>query len=243
MKHQVSPASTQMKNFVQYCAVLLLLILVQQASKGQKSVVFDLTTNPQYCAQGVGSVQLQVQPFKKIAVSAGGYYNISASKLPDFDQQDNTIAATVEVLWLPFGAKLIGRKKNKRIHEICGGKYPCLIASERQQKRAFFRLLEGTYIAPGYRFERMGMELIPLPHLESPIPKFPYEIKSHAFTLSMGYQVRVYNVTLGAGYSWAFDQPTWSGPYDIFGDSLFTQTYPWKMRVQSGLRLEVGINF
>lgn len=215
------------------------MILEERQSYGQSPIVMDITTHPTAWANDAGALQFQVQPFKNLAFCAGGTYGISSTRLADFDQRDNTISAMFEVRWLPFGAKSIGHKKENKVRNICGGKFACL--TKKNTRLSDF--LKGIYLAPGYRYEQKGLELIPLPHLESPIPVFPYKIKSHAATLNLGYQLRIHHFTLGASYGWAFDQPNWSGPYDIFGDSLYTQIYPWKMRVQPSLGFEVGINF
>lgn len=103
--------------------------------------------------------------------------------------------------------------------------------------------MKGIYIAPGYKYEKIDFEYIPLPHLETTFEKFPYKVTMQGPTLSIGYQLRFSKLTVGASYGWSVSEPRWEGPADIFGDKLYTNSYPLSFRLEKNLRFEIGINF
>jgi hypothetical protein len=212
-----------------------------QYSRGKKWFTADVFTNLQALQDNKANLGLQLQseqlmPFLGLSMSAS--YNAQVTELEGYQNRLSDFSTGVELRYYPFQMQKVFFKKVKPKPQICNGKYGCL----GESKKLLPVLLSGFYVAPGYQFRKINTEYIPGPGIESPIDKFPFQIKSHGASLSAGYMVRISRFTLGANYGYVVSQPKWSGPADIFGD-LNTTTYPVEFRVEKMARIEVGFNF
>ncbi len=213
----------------------------------EKPVEFDLliATNELDRINPIVGLQIQAKEgfLSYFSLFGGAEFYAGTQLQADFKVQEKSWAFMGELRIFPFGPLQISNQKKmpwekKRAKYGC---YPGKFCGIRNFN--IFQYLKGLYIAPGYRFEKTAFEYIPLPHLESPVASFPYRVTMQGPILRVGYQFRFSKLTAGINYGLALSQPQWKGSVDIFGDDLYTNTYPLKFRVENNLRFELGINF
>jgi hypothetical protein len=220
--------------------LLLLAALYSLCPAQSQAQTFDLMTNPQDWANGTGSACLQWQPFGKWSLCGSVQYAGGIRNGEDFQRRFHAVGISTEARYFPFGVRKIlsSRKLAPWQHVALAKRKSCPTLDPKASP-----VLQGLYIAPGYAYQKTNLEYLPNAGLEAPIEGFHYTIKRHAGTLYLGYQIRIVNLTLDAGYGVAVSQPKWEGPADIFGESLYTHTYPLKFRLDKGFRFGVGVNF
>ncbi len=113
----------------------------------------------------------------------------------------------------------------------------------------FKKLLKGLFIAPGFSYSRQEEVFIPKPDQNALAPVEGYETRSvsRAPLLTTGYQIRIRNLTLSAGYvlKGTLDKSNLS-PGNLnrnTGEYLSNSMFPWNVNVDRKWCLEVGINF
>lgn len=160
-----------------------------------------------------------------------------------FEVEEMNWAVMGEVRIHPFGMRQAGFRK-KMAWQKRKVKTGCFPAKRcKDWKCSFSKVLRGFYVAPGYQYEKTSFTYLPPPGLEAPITAFPFALVNQGPSLRLGYQIRLPLVTAGLSYGWMAGQPKGDGPIDVFGDGLYTNTFPFKYRLESHLRLEVGIHF
>lgn len=160
-----------------------------------------------------------------------------------FDVQQKSWAAMGELRYYPFGPQRIAvqKKSDGRKKRRANGCAQFCYSNDRPP--AFHHYLRGFYLAPGYRYEATDFTYLARPELEAPIESFPYRVVVPGPTFRVGYHLRLAFLSVGASYGWQFSRPRWEGPVDIFGESLYTSTFPFRYRLDSALRVEVGVGF
>lgn len=232
-----------MKKF--YFSILLLLMLpVLVLAQSSHRPAIDIMTNPQAWANRQANICVQVMTIPRVAVCLSGSFDASEAVQGNFLAQSSKWGFHAETRIFPFGEpRPLHSRNNLRPYEKRRQGIGCFGPKNNWFEKLASNLIKGIYIAPGYihQEEKLGYEL--LPGKESPLTNFNYLIKQNGASLALGYQIRLWHITLGAGWSIQASKPKWTGPVDIFGDDLYTTTFPWKLNIQQGPRFEVGIYF
>lgn len=229
---------------IPFSILTLLLLPVLALAQFNRRPVVDITANPQAWSNRQANICAQFMAIPRIGLCLSGSLNASEASQGNFLIQSTKWGIHAETRIFPFGEPLpmsLGTKKmpyeKKRRGTGCFG------SKDKQLEKALTSIIKGIYIAPGFVHQKEQLDFAPLPDKESPISKFSYQIKHNGASLALGCQIRLWNLTLGAGWSVQATKPRWTGPVDIFGNSLYTTTYPWKLNIQHGPRIELGINF
>lgn len=223
-----------MKTFIKQVLIYTLLLLFAGAGSSQ---TIDFVTNPFDWQNGIASAQVHFQSMEKFGISLGGSFQSAQTTGTNFDNRFYSIGVSTEIRYYPFGVKKIGLTK-KMPSEKKAKKPSCVYF--KKKRPPFY---QGIYVAPGFRYEKTHLDYILSPELNAPITSYEFKVMNNAGTLHIGYMIRIFHVTLDAGYGVGVGRPTWEGPTDIFGDKFYTTTYPVKFRIEKGFRLRVGLNF
>lgn len=224
-----------MKTSFKHVMKIFVLLLLFTGTATSQTV--DLVTTPFDWQNGVASAQIHFQPMEKFGISLGGSFQSAQTTGTNFDNRFYSTGISTEIRYYPFGVRNIGLNKRMPSEKNCK-KLGCVYF--KKKRPPFF---QGVYVAPGFRYEKTNLDYIPAPGLESPKSIYEFTIMNNAGTLHIGYMIRIFNLTLDAGYGVGIGRPTWEGPTDIFGDKFYTTTYPVKFRLEKGFRLGVGLNF
>lgn len=227
---------TMQKHLFPIWALLLLPWLLPAQQPRRPRV--DITVNPQAWADRRANLCIQAMTIPRVGLCLSANFRASEAPQADFLAQSAQWGLQAEARVFPFGAPRPLRWQKKQRREGCA-----VFTVRRGRERAPKAYLRGLYVAPGFVYQQQDLVFVPRPDLESPVTDFSYRIKSNGGSLALGYQLRFGRLTLGAGWAVTATQPRWRGPVDIFGDSLYTSTHPWKLNIQKGWRLEVGVNF
>lgn len=246
-----------MKSFIQHTLLLSIFLFTvginssfcQKRMLYSKPVNFDLTFATENLNEIRPIIGLQIQPtegfWSHLSLFGGAKLYAGTHLQNDFNVQEKNLAVMGELRIYPFGGQQLGvNKKSPALRNR--SKIGCIRNQGKLCKiidTSPIRYLKGIYIAPGYQYEKIDFEYVPLPHLETTLEKFPYEIAMQGPTLRIGYQLRFSKLTAGVSYGWSVSEPQWKGPSDIFGEKLYTNSYPLRFRLEKNLRLEIGINF
>lgn len=224
--------------------VLLPAIIIAQ----NRRPVIDITTSPKEWQNNQANVCAQVMTIPRIGLCASFNFQAVEQIQGEFLAQSSQWGIHTEVRIFPFGEprpliegrnKFVAKAKKKNRKSGC----PTFVSFGKQREKVVSKFLQGLYIAPGFIFRQQHLTFLPLTDEDYPVSDFQYKITSPGASLALGYQLRLGHLTLGAGWGIQVTQPRWAGPADIFGDALYSTTYPWKLNIQHGFRLEAGINF
>ncbi|MCB9352111.1 MAG: hypothetical protein H6573_32150 [Lewinellaceae bacterium] len=218
----------------------------QPGAFARRAVLFDFLGGSIGTDVSQPFLGLQVQPargfashFSLVATARGHARNYSDEA---FGVEEMNWAVMSEVRVHPFGMRQVGFRKKmpwqkRQVKTGCFPKKKCM------DGKCFSKLLRGVYIAPGYQYEKTNFTYLPPPGLETPITDFSFALVNQGPSFRLGYQLRLPLLTAGMSYGWMAGQPKGEGPFDVFGDEAYTNTFPFKYRLESNLRLEVGIHF
>lgn len=211
-------------------ALFPILVSAQKQSKPR----FDIMTDPISWSDNKPNIKMQgsISKLFTLAVYGDAERNIGGIS-NNYVRQSFRTNFGVELQYYPFGKPRKVSFKNARSSK-------CFDFRKKQKRTSTF---SGIYISTGY--VNISEKLILMPNEANPdfYPELHYKIRSNGFQLSAGYQIRISNITLGMRYGLNATNPTWSGPYDIFQDNLYSTTFPWKLNLTSGFKIETGINF
>lgn len=230
--------------------VILATVLLPAAllAQNHRRPIIDITTNPNEWSNGQANVCALVMTIPRVGLCASFNFQSVEQAQGEFLAQSSQWGIHTEVRIFPFGEprpliegrnKFVAKAKKKNRKSGC----PTFAPFGKQRKKIVRKFLQGLYVAPGFIYRQQQLTFIPLIGEDSPITDFQYKITSPGASLALGYQLRLGHLTLGAGWGIHATQPRWAGPADIFGDVLYTTTFPWELNIQHGLRMEAGINF
>lgn len=114
----------------------------------------------------------------------------------------------------------------------------------RRQPKLSARALKGFYAAAGFQRSNMQIDIMPDPALESPVDYFRAVVRENGLTLFAGYHARLPLLSLGAGYGVSISLPNIHDPWGVvIQDEIYSAVYPFRYRIDHGLRLFAGVNF
>jgi hypothetical protein len=230
--------------------VLWLLPIFLSAQSRIHFPVVDLTTNAVSWTEKMGSLGAQVSPLSWLGIHAGLGYGPQQTQIDQFTVNSASFELQGEARLFPFGPPHHAFKKDtrpafwKKPKIGCSGKS----CAWNSPKSSGSKILSGLYFAPGYSFHRHRDAFIPKGEQVSQNPGYQYNIVTQGPMLSAGYQIRLRNFTLGAGYGLKTGQPKVSGTMDIppkqeTNGVVYSADFPMKVTLQRQWTLEVGINF
>lgn len=220
--------------------LFILFVFIARLSSAQTSWV-DIITDPVTWQNREANLSIQISPLPKIAFRIGFGFRAIDGINDNFKAESSKRSFNSEIRFFPFGnARQVFQKS--KLPEFW--KHRKKTGCPTESINRLSGLAKGIYIAPGFIYQKEDLRYLPLPDKESPIQEFRYQIRNKGGSLALGYQIHLSNLTFDAGWLIQVTQPRWSGPIDIFDDEdFYTTTYPWKLNIQNGPRLEVGINF
>ena len=232
-----------MKNI--YLFMLVCALTTFQKANCQKPFSGDLMVNPMTEAANRYNATLQVQSsfVPDFALNGGLGYQFNTAETKDFVSNSATTTKFFEVRYFPYGQRFISFKKKSYIREVCNGKFHCLRSFGLTKALLHEQILRGFYVAPGFESQHTTLELDAKTNLDPTQNKYNFDIKNKAFTLAVGFQMRLTALTLGVGYRVSIGNPKAAGDFNVLKDQLFTTIHPIKARIEQGVRVEVGLNF
>jgi len=106
------------------------------------------------------------------------------------------------------------------------------------------RHLNGLFIAGGYEIRRGELALLPDPGLNSPWPRFGYQIADQGLTLQLGYGIVLSHFSLEIGYRFRFLAEEIEGPVnDVLQPAEVGQNTYLNQPAAGSLRFSVGLAF
>ncbi len=230
--------------------VIWLLPIFLSAQSRSHFPVIDLTTNAVSWTEKMGSLGAQVSPLSWLGIHAGVGYGPQQTQIDNFSVHSESFDLQGEARLFPFGPPHRAFKKDtrpafwKKPKLGCSGK-SCAWNSPKSTGN---KILAGLYLAPGYSYHKNDEVFIPAAEERSQNPDYQSSIVTQGPMLSAGYQIRLRNFTLGAGYGLKTGQPKVSGTMDTppkqeTNGVIYATEFPMKVTLQRQWTLEVGINF
>lgn len=234
----------------QYYSLSALLVLIASlAIQGQvnaqpkpKRSHFQITTNPLDWANRKANICTQWLLLPKTTLCAGGSLHLWSGQEGNYNIQSITNSFETELRLFPLGGSRQAIKRDKR---------PAFFKKSRKGCPTFSSLqgwwphhtppLSGLYIAPGFSLEKQRFTYAP--NFGNYSTEFKYIISRKSGVLTAGYCLHLGPITVGVRAGLSAGKYKWSGPNDIFGDSLNNVKWPVKISLQKHLGFEVGVNF
>lgn len=208
-----------------------------QESKRNRQSRFVFAAEPQEWMNGRANLCASGYLLNKLAICAGGNFQATQFEQNNYLVQHAQTGWNVEARWYPFGgprqftALFKKRKKGTGCWQT---------ASLRKKSAPKISPVAGFYLAPGFARTQQNLAYSPL--FESLTPVFPYKIWQNSGTIATGFDIHIWRFTLGLRAQLAAGKAQWSGPVDIFGNSLNQVNYPFQMNVSHRVGIAVGIN-
>lgn len=247
--------SFPMQTILLFCLTSCLLFLQPKEGKAQykrQFPVVDVTTNVVGWTEKTGSVATQVSPLQWLGLRAGVSYSPQQDQNDFFLSQSKSLEFLGEARLFPFGAPRRALKKDTRPafwrkpKMGCSGK-GCLVNGLQSSLK---KTLAGLFVAPGYSFQRRQEEFIPQGNQPSQLPVEGFQNRSinQGPILTAGYQLRLRNFTLSAGYGFKASKAKSAGTGTVPAPALISTRavqpgFQKKFDFQPRLYMEVGINF
>lgn len=245
--HTRKQNSTNVKPHSFFSALLVLVAMWSatshvNAQPKQKRPHFQITTNPLDWANKKANLCTQWLFLPRTALCAGGGLHLWDGTEGNYGIKSISTNFESELRFFPFGGSRQAVKRShkpeffKKIRKRCPS-----LTSLQGWWPDHTPLLSGLYVAPGVSFEKQRLSYTPLfGHYSN---EFDYTIRKKSGALTAGYCIHIGPVTLGARAGFSAGKYTWSGPNDIFGDTLYNVQWPIKISLQEHFGFEVGFNF
>lgn len=233
------------KNHLKFAAVFLMFIASNKSLSGQfysskkfkkNHIDFTISTQPNGWGGDNANVGFQLSfpewvPF--LAFRTNFNFSSDDSIIGKFQKSSNEFSVNGEVKF-----HLFSLRKDIEFPEVNNGKTSCLNKIEKSLP-AFMR---SAYVALGIEAKNIHLEYLPPEPDDIIVKPFTYDIKDNGFTLGLGYQFNVLgSFLIDIGYDWKFSQPKWSGPVDIFEQTLYTNDFPTSFRVVGRTNISIGL--
>lgn len=207
-----------------------------QYRKPERKPHFVVAADPLEWAAGRANLCASGLIVKKVALCGGLNFHAGEAIMGQYLVQSAQIGWGSEARLYPFGGPSQATAFFVPKTGGCPG-FSSLWKKERSRPSP----LAGFYVAPG--FGQLLNELALTPQFDSPTPVYRYKIRQNSGTFAVGYDLHIWHFTLGGRWQTAIGKTRWSGPVDIFGDSLNRVNYPFKLNVANRFGLSVGVNF
>lgn len=220
--------------------------IIQSNAQLSNPIGFSLTADPIKTAPNAYNALIQVQSayIPNFTINVGGAYKFDNYTKDKFDIQTQSTSILGEIRFFPYGQRFVSFKKTNYNIEMCNGKYGCLRQFGFKKQTLKESILRGFYIAPGFEKQTTVIEYMPTKELEDSNEKYVFNIKKNAFSIAVGYQAHIAGLTIGLGYKATVSKPKVFSNSDFLKDKDFlTHSAPFNIRLEHGVRLELGINF
>lgn len=210
----------------------------------------DVTTDVMGWTEKSGSIAAQVSTFHWLGLRAGIAYSPQQGQTESFYSQSKTIDFLGEARLFPFGSPRKVFKKDtrptfwKKPKIGCTGK-TCL---GEVPSNGFQKALKGLFIAPGFSFSRHDEVFFPKAEQRglNSIEGYENHTIKKAPVLTTGYQIRLRNLSLGAGYMLigGMEKSTLSpNKQDRNTGNPNGKMFPMNIQIRQKWCIEAGVNF
>lgn len=250
MNQSSFPLSPTFK-FCWVCFLLFLLPSFLRAQYKRKFPVVDVTTDVMRWTEQAGSISAQVSTFRWMGLRAGVAYSPQHGQNANFLTSSESFEIQGEARLFPFGPPQRFFKKDTRPAYWKKPKIGCsgrMCLGEMPQE-GVKKILAGLFIAPGYSFYRKDEVFVPKDDDKRALTfnvGYQNQTINQGPMLTTGYQIRLRNFTIGAGYMLKASQPNLSGTPTSQGlrsNALSKLASPLDLNIQRKWCIEVGVNF
>ena len=213
------------------CCVENLFAQVDERSNQQLN--FSITANPLLIAQN-STPNITISATKKwVAIVLDASYYAATGTDKDFNTEYQKTSLSASIRFYPL---------NELYNSIIHGRPTNISCPKLQKDDGDVIRPNGIYVSVGFRGENMKYNYIPDSSLQSPLMSFLFAVKNNGIIAEAGYQIIIKFISIDIGYQIFLSFPNITGDVNPFGETIYTNTFPFKYRLQAKVNLQVGFN-